>query len=173
MTPSVTIERARLADVPTIHQLINYFADRGDMLHRSLGELYENVRDFFVARDGGEVVGCGSLHIVWQDLAELKSLAVAESHQGQGLGTRLVEACLAEARELGLANVFCLTYQVDFFARRGFERLDVMELPRKVWGECIRCPKFPHCDEVAMIYRLTEHAPALSRPLAAILATRH
>jgi amino-acid N-acetyltransferase len=161
MEAEVVIEKATVADVQQMHRLINFFAERGDMLHRTLGELYENLRDFFVVRYGEQVVGCGGLHVVWSDLAELKSLAVEESWQKQGLGGRLVQSCLGEAQQIGLASVFCLTYRPDFFGRHGFERLDVMELPRKVWGECIRCPHFPHCNEIAMIHRLEPRIAAI------------
>jgi amino-acid N-acetyltransferase len=148
------IEKAKIADVPQMHRLINYFADKGELLPRSMSELYENLRDFFVVRDSGEVMACGALHILWSDLTEIKALAVAESQQEQGLGEAIVQACLEEARNIGVPSVFCLTYKASFFERFGFLRIDVMELPRKVWGECQRCPKFPNCDETAMILHL-------------------
>jgi len=99
-------------------------------------------------------MGCVALHTVWSDLAEIKSLAVAEAGQRSGVGRELVEACLSEARELGLKTVFCLTYKPEFFEKSGFVRVDKMTLPHKVWTECFRCPKFPNCDEVALIYRV-------------------
>ena len=147
-------EKARVSDVPQMHKLINSFADKGEMLARSLSEIYENIRDYFVVRQGERVIACGALHISWSDLAEIKSLAVAEDSQKQGIGDQLVEACLKEARALGIPTVFCLTYKPAFFERLGFSQLDKMELPHKVWGECYRCPKFPNCDEVALIYHL-------------------
>jgi len=137
-----------------MHQLINSFADKGEMLARSLSELYENIRDYFVVKQGERVIACAALHVSWSDLAEIKSLAVAEDSQEQGIGGQLVEACLREASELGIATVFCLTYKPGFFEQFGFSQLDKMELPRKVWTECYRCPKFPDCDEVALIYHL-------------------
>ncbi len=148
------IEKARIRDAPQMHQLINYFADKGEMLARSLSEIYENIRDYFVVRQGERVIACAALHVSWSDLAEIKSLAVAEDSQEQGIGAQLVEACLKEASELGIPTVFCLTYKPAFFKKLGFSQLDKMELPRKVWGECYRCPKFPDCDEVALIYHL-------------------
>lgn len=148
------VEKARIADVPQMHQLINYFAEKGDMLPRPLSELYENLRDFFVVRLGERMVGCASLHLSWADLAEIKSLAVAEDCQEQRIGAQLVKACLKEARALGITTVFCLTYKPGFFEKLGFLRVDKMELPRKVWNECFRCPKFPDCDEVALIYKM-------------------
>jgi len=135
-----------------MHRMINRFADKGEMLPRPLSELYENIRDFFVIRQDDKVIACAALHISWSDLAEVKSLAVAEGSQEQGIGARLVEACLNEAKGLGIPTVFCLTYQYTFFEKLGFSQIDKMELPRKIWTECYRCPKFPDCDEVALIY---------------------
>ena len=148
------LEKARISDVPQMQQLINYFADKDEMLARSLSELYENIRDYFVVRQGERVIACTALHVSWSDLAEIKSLAVAEDSQKQGIGDQLVEACLSEARELGIPTVFCLTYKPAFFERYGFLQVDKMELPRKVWTECYRCSKFPNCDEVALICHL-------------------
>lgn len=150
------VEKARIRDAPQMHQLINYFADKGEMLARSLSEIYENVRDYSIVRQGERVIACVALHISWSDLAEIKSVAVAEDSQEQGIGAQLVEACLNEARELGIPTVFCLTYKPGFFEKLGFSLLDKMALPHKVWGECYRCPKFPNCDEVALIYHLEE-----------------
>jgi len=148
------VEKAKAADIPQMHRLINSFAEKEQMLHRSMSELYENIRDFFVIRQGEQVVACAALHVSWSDLAEIKSLAVTENNQNQGLGTRLVEACLVEAREVGIPTVFCLTYRTNFFERFGFFKVDKMELPRKIWSECYKCPKFPNCDEVALIHHL-------------------
>ena len=135
-----------------MHHLINYFADKNEMLARPLSEIYENIRDYFVVREGDRVIACVALHVMWEDLAEIKSLAVAEASQKHGVGNQLVGACLQEAKGLGLSTIFCLTYKPAFFERVGFSRIDKMELPRKVWTECYRCPKFPNCDEVALIY---------------------
>jgi len=153
-----SVEKARIKDGTQIHKLINHFADRGDMLARSLSEIYENIRDYFVIKQGERVIACAALHVSWSDLAEVKSLAVAEESQQQRIGAQLVEACLKEAKELGLATVFCLTYQPGFFEKCGFSLVDKAELPHKVWGECYLCPKFPNCDEVALIYRLEVEA---------------
>jgi amino-acid N-acetyltransferase len=149
-----SIEKATIRDVPQMHQLINYFADKGEMLARSLSEIYENIRDYFVVRQGERVIACVALHISWSDLAEIKSLAVVEDSQEQGIGAQLVEACLKEAGELGIPTIFCLTYKPAFFKKLSFSQKDKMELPHKVWGECYRCPKFPNCDEVALIYQM-------------------
>ena len=145
------MEKARIKDVPQMHQLVNYFADKGLMLPRSLSEIYENIRDYFVVRQGELVIACAALHVSWSDLAEVKSVAVAEESQQQRIGAQLVEACLQEAKGLGIPTVFCLTYQPTFFEKFGFSQVDKMELPRKVWSECYRCPKFPDCDEVALV----------------------
>ena len=147
-------EKARVSDVSQMHKLINSFADKGEMLARSLSEIYENIRDYFVVRQGERVIACVALHVSWSDLAEIKSLAVADDSQQQGIGAQLVEACLKETKELGIPTIFCLTYKPAFFEKCGFSQVDKAELPRKVWGECYRCPKFPDCDEVALIYHL-------------------
>ncbi|GAH56696.1 unnamed protein product [marine sediment metagenome] len=149
-----TVEKATIKDVTQMHKLINYFADKGEMLARPLSEIYENIRDYFIVRQGERVIACAALHVNWLDLAEIKSLAVAEDSQKLGIGNQLVEACLKEAEELGIATIFCLTYKPAFFEQLGFSQIDKMELPHKVWAECYRCPKFPDCDEVALIYHL-------------------
>lgn len=150
---TLQVQPAAVADAKAIHELVNGFARRGEMLPRTMAEIYESVRDFSVVRDS-EVVACGALHVMWEDLAEIRSLAVREDRQGQGLGALLVEAHLREARELGLKTVFALTYRPGFFERLGFQQADVMTLPRKVWNECYRCPKFPTCNEIAVVIDL-------------------
>lgn len=144
------IRKARVPDVPEIHRLINTFAERDAMLPRALSTIYENLRDFVVAEVDGRVAGCCALHVTWEDLAEVKSLAVDESLQGQGLGAKLVQVCLDEARQMGLPSVFALTYVPDFFEKMGFSRVDKATLPHKIWSECINCPKFPDCGEEAV-----------------------
>jgi len=151
---SAKLRRAVVADVSAIQKLVNAFAAKGEMLPRSLSELYENLRDYYVIARDGEVVACGALHVTWEDLAEVKSVAVEEAHRGQGFGDKLVEACLEDARALGLPRLFVLTYIPDYFARFGFQRVEKADLPQKVWSECIRCPKFPDCGEVGMILDL-------------------
>jgi len=148
------IEKAKISNVPQMHKLINHCAEKDEMLPRSLSELYENMRDCFVAKDGDKLLGCVALHVFWSDLAEIRSLAVAEDSRDKGLGAELVRACMKEADELGIPTVFCLTYHPELFKRFQFKQVDKMELPRKVWSECYRCPKFPDCDEVALIYNL-------------------
>ena len=148
------VEKAHISDVPQIHKLINSFAGQGVMLARPLSELYENIRDFFVVRKGKKIIGCSALHIIWSDLAEIKSVAVDEPLHKQGIGQELIKACLEEARAIGLKTVFCLTYQPEFFTKQGLKEIEKSELPHKIWTECYRCPKFPNCDETAMTVKL-------------------
>ncbi len=149
-------EKAKVSDVPQMHKLINSLAEKDEMLARSLSEIYENIRDYFVVRQDERVIACVALHVSWSDLAEIKSLVVAEDCQQQGVGARMMAACIRGAKELGIPTIFCLTYKPVFFEKFGFSQADKAELPRKVWGECYRCPKFPDCDEVALIYHLEE-----------------
>jgi amino-acid N-acetyltransferase len=146
------LEKAKIPDVPQIHKLINRFANSGQMLPRPLSDIYESLRDYFVIREGDEVLGCAALHVSWSDLAEIRSVAVTEDSQKKGLGAKLVGACLKEAEDLGIKTIFCFTYRPDFFKQHKFVDIDKMELPRKVWTDCFRCPKFPNCDETALIY---------------------
>jgi len=153
------LAQARLQDVPQMLEMINEFAAAGEMLPRSQSELFENIRDFIVVKDGNEVAACAALHVLWDDLAEIKSVAVSEKLQGQGIGALLVEQCVGDAAELGLPMVFVLTHKPGFYEKLGFERADVLEFPRKVWSECIRCPKFPSCNEIAMSRPVTTPLP--------------
>ena len=144
------IRKARLKDASYIHELINEYAKTGVLLPRSLSSIYENIRDFFVAVEDDKVVGVCALHIVWEDLAEIKSLAVVRDYTKRGIGKALVESCLKEAKDYGIKTVFVLTYQVEFFKKLGFNLIQKETLPHKIWGECINCSKFPSCDEIAM-----------------------
>jgi amino-acid N-acetyltransferase len=137
--------------VGPIQKLINSFADRGDMLHRSLNDLYENIRDFYVAEEDGRIVGSCALHICWGDLAEIKALVIADEIQGKGVGKELLKQCMRDAHDLGVPRVFALTYKPGFFEKSGFTRIDKDDLPRKIWSECINCPKYPDCGEEALI----------------------
>lgn len=150
--PRLNIRPARVGDVPAINELIRTFADRKLMIRRSLGELYESIREFIVvSEDDGRIIGCAALHVFWEDLAELKCLAVAESVHGRGVGRMLVDACWEAARELEINSVFALTYVAEFFEKVGYHRIDKADLPHKIWNECVRCPLFPNCHEVALI----------------------
>jgi amino-acid N-acetyltransferase len=145
------IRKALPKDAIEIQQLVNYYAKEGLLLPLSLNFLYDNIRDFWIAEIKGNIVGCCALHIVWEDLAEIRSLAVKPSNKRQGIGKSLVETCLQEAKNLEIKKVFVLTYQKEFFKKLGFEVIDKSLLPHKVWNMCINCPKFPNCDEIAMI----------------------
>ncbi len=148
------LRKAEIKDVKEIQKLLTHFANRGDMLSRSLSELYESIRDFYICEEEGRLLGTAALHIVWEDLAEIRSVAVSEEAGRKGVGTRLVRACIDEAREIGLKRVFCLTYKPNFFGKFGFRIVDKSELPHKVWGDCMKCVKFPDCDEIAMVLDL-------------------
>jgi len=144
------IRKATINDIKEIQELINFYAKNDQMLPRSLNELYENIRDFFVYEDSGKIMGCCALHIAWEDLAEVKSLAVLESHQKKGIGEKLVKEALEDARKLKVKRVFALTYVPVFFEKLGFKRIEHAELPHKIWSECIKCVKFPDCAENAL-----------------------
>lgn len=146
------IRKARLEDVKQIHQLINFYAQKDQMMPRSLNELYENIRDFWVYEEDGKVIACSALHVVgWEDLAEVKSLAVELSRMKKGIGRQLISVVLNEAGGLGIKKIFALTYCPDFFKKMGFCEIDKSKLPHKIWAECCNCPKFPDCEEVALI----------------------
>ncbi|MEE9542439.1 MAG: N-acetyltransferase [Thermodesulfobacteriota bacterium] len=149
------IRKARTEDVKAIYALIEEFSRKGDMLPRPILEIYKEVRSFFVCtNDSGEVVGTCSLAICLEGLGEVRSLAVKEGSTGKGAGSLLVNASLEEARDLGLAEVFALTYTPPFFAKLGFLDTEKEKLPHKIWGECVNCAKFPNCDENAVIIKL-------------------
>ena len=149
-----TVRRATVHDAVAVSTLIEPFAQRDLMLPRPVGALYEAIRDFHVVDDGERLIGCVALHVFDRDLAEVKSLAVAEGYQGRGLASLLILRCLDDARELRMQKVFALVLRDDLWRRLGFATVDKTELPQKVWGECIYCPKFHRCDEVAVVYSL-------------------
>jgi amino-acid N-acetyltransferase len=144
------IRKALIPDVREIHRLLLDYARDGLLLSRSLAELYESLRDFYIYEVDGKVVGTAALNICWEDLAELRSLAVHPDFNGRGAGRELVLACLAEARLLGIHRVFALTYKQVFFEKLGFTVIEKSQLPHKIWGDCMKCAKFPDCDEIAM-----------------------
>ncbi|MEZ4483356.1 MAG: N-acetyltransferase [Syntrophotaleaceae bacterium] len=146
----MTLRKARIPDAKAIHKLLITYAQQELMLSRSLPDIYELIRSFYVYEADGQVLGTVSLHICWEDLAEVRSLAVVEGQMKKGIGRQLVQACLEEARNLGLKKVFALTYQPGFFEKMGFHYIEKAELPQKIWSDCIKCPKFPDCDEIAM-----------------------
>lgn len=145
------IHKAKISDVKKIQWLINFYAQRDLMLPRTLAEIYENLRDYFVYEENGEILGTCALQIFWEDLAEIKSLAVEESRQHQGIGSSLLKEALSEAKNLNIRRVFVLTYDPEFFKKLGFVEIDKNTLPQKIWGECVNCVKFPDCQEVALI----------------------
>jgi amino-acid N-acetyltransferase len=151
-----TIRKARIKDVKPIHKILTHYANQALLLPRSLHELYDHLRDFYVGEnvEDGSLLGTCTLSITWDDLGEIRSLAVVEQAQKRGLGSKLVEACLAEAVELGLSRVFVLTWTREFFSNFGFSEIEKAQLPHKIWADCIHCPKFPDCDEIAMILEL-------------------
>lgn len=149
------IRKAKVSDIKQIQSLVNFFAKKDLMLPRSLNELYENIRDFWVIEERQKIVGCAALHISWDNLAEIKSLAVAKASQGRSLGRELINACLDEGLKLGARKVFVLTYKPEYFRKFGFKRVRHADLPHKIWAECINCCKFPNCQEVALLKDLT------------------
>ena len=148
------IRRATIKDVKTIQSMLEYYANKGLLLPRSLSDLYDNLRDFMVFQKESSIGGVSALHVCWEDLGEIRSLAVLPPHTKQGIGRQLVNDCEAEAIKLGLKKVFTLTYQESFFAGLGYQTIDKNQLPHKIWGDCLKCAKFPDCDEIAMIKKL-------------------
>ncbi len=148
------IRKACIKDIKPIQLLINRFARQDLMLPRALNELYENIRDFWVYERGDRIIGCCALHFCWEELAEVKSLAVERGHWKKGIGRQLVENCMKDAADMGADSVFALTYQPGFFQKMGFRRIAHSKLPHKIWAECIHCPKFPDCKEVALLKKL-------------------
>lgn len=158
------IRRASLTDIAALLELINAYASKGIMLPRTEFEMAENIRDFLVAFDSGRLVGCGALHFYTATSGEVRSLAVDPAVKTKGIGRALVEALEVEAREQELHSIFAFTYVPGFFGKLGFEEVDRGELPLKAWKDCLRCPKFQACDEIAVLKRLKPDAPPV--PLA-------
>jgi amino-acid N-acetyltransferase len=144
------VRPAVMADAVAITDLVNYYAERGRMLHRSLESVYDGLRDFLVCEKGGELIGCVALSMSGKGLGEIRSLAVSPACQGQGIGRLLMARALEDSRALGLTRVFALTYETAFFTKLGFHVLDKEFLPTKVWRDCIHCPRADACDEVAV-----------------------
>ena len=150
------MRKAKIADSEKIQKTVNFYAKKDLMLPLSLNEVYERLRDFSVYEEEGEVIGCVALHISWSGLAEVRSLAVSEKRQGKGIGKSLLSAAIEEAKTLEIPRIFTLTYIPSFFERYGFKKIDKAELPHKIWADCLKCPKFPNCDEVALILELKQ-----------------
>ncbi|MDR0485806.1 MAG: N-acetyltransferase [Elusimicrobiota bacterium] len=150
------IRTAKVGDAMKIHELVEYYADNREMLHRSLNAIYENIQEFVVVEDEGDIVGCGALHITWGDLAEIKALAVSEDYKGQGLGRKIVATLQNNAVDLGVYKVFALSFKPDFFKKLGYEVISKETLPHKIWSECINCHLFPDCGETPLLITLKE-----------------
>lgn len=154
------LRKAVVDDVEKIQKLVNHFASKDDMLPRSLSEIYENIRDFSVYMEDGEIIGCAALHVYWKDLAEIKSIAVHEQYQRRGIGSTLTQECIEDAKRLGIAKLFVLTYHPKFFEHLGFVVTPKDSLPHKIWSECVKCHKFPDCGEVPLILEINKrHKP--------------
>jgi len=148
---SIEVRKASMQDIPPLLELINGYAAKGIMLPRTEFELSENMRDFSVAYDGNKLAGCGALHFYSPTVGEVRSLAVSESHKTHGIGRLIVEALVHEAKLYGLDAVFAFTYVPGFFSKVGFNEVERGELPLKAWKDCVRCPKFSSCDEIAVL----------------------
>ena len=165
----IVIEKAQVRDVEEILELVNAYAARNLMLPRGPQYMYENIRDFVIASDSNVpvysltetrevlnlIVACGSLHVLWEDIAEIRALASHPDYQHLGLGSKIVEYMIEEARQLGIRRLYTFTLTEDFFKTLGFSRQNRSELPPKVWGECSRCPKYFRCDEIGMVLELS------------------
>ncbi len=150
------LRKARIGDVKSIHGILMQCSQGDLLLPRSYSDLYSHLRDYYVVAEdpGNKIYGCCGLSIVWDNLAEIRSLAIEQEIRNLGWGRKLVEACLSEALTLGIYRVFTLTYQTSFFARLGFREISKDVLPQKVWADCLQCPKFPDCDEIAMLMEM-------------------
>ncbi len=145
------IIKATVKDAKDIHTMVNRFAKRDDMLPRALNEIYENIRDYFICIDDGKIVAIAALHVLWDDLAEIRSIAVSTKHRNKGVGKKLIKRCMKDAAALGINRVFALTFHPEYFIKQGFEDIDKNDLPHKIWRDCLKCPKFPDCTESAVI----------------------
>lgn len=145
------IRDAKISEAKVIQSLVNAYAKKGEMLSLSLNDIYEKIFEFMLFEENGEVLGCCAIHPSWEDLAEVRSLAVREDAFGRGIGRALVESAINKAREFGIKNVFALTYKPEFFQKMGFREIKKENLPKKIWSDCLKCPMFPDCDEIAVI----------------------
>jgi amino-acid N-acetyltransferase len=165
----IEVRKAGMQDIPALLELINGYATRGIMLPRTEFELSENMRDFMVAFAGHQLVGCGAMHFYSPTMGEVRSLAVAESHKTHGIGRLIVDSLIYEAKLYGLDAVFAFTYVPGFFARVGFNEVERGELPLKAWKDCLRCPKFHACDEIAVLRELRPHRRTQRQELPPVL----
>ena len=149
------IRPAKVTDVKEIHKIVEFYAENKEMLHRSLNSTYENIQEYVVVEnEEGKVIACGALHVSWEDLAEIKALAVSPKYKGQGLGRKIVHKLQKNAEELGIAKVFALSFKPEFFIKLGYKVIPKETLPHKIWSECINCHLFPDCGEVPLLISL-------------------
>jgi len=148
------IRRAVMSDAKRIQTLVNSYAKDGEMLPLSINDIYEKILEFIVWEEGGVVYGCCAMHPTWEDLAEIRSVAVDASAKRGGIGRKMVEHCIGMASDIGIQKIFLLTYVPNFFEKLGFIEVEKEELPKKIWSDCLKCAKFPDCDEIAMIKSL-------------------
>ena len=151
MHDEIMIRKASVKDVPSIAEIVNFYAQKGIMLQRPISRIYDNVRDYHIIEHDGEIVGCGALHVMWSDLAEIRAIALKDGFMGKGYGKQIVEKLVEETKTLEIEKVFVLTYQQKFFEKMGFSEISKSELPHKIWSECVNCVHFPDCDEVALL----------------------
>ena len=150
------IRQAEVQDVKQMHRIIEFYADNKEMLHRSLNSIYENIQEYVVAEYKGKIIGCGALHVSWDNLAEVKALAVEKTYARQGIGTKIVKTLEQNALGLGIYTTFALSFKPEFFQKMGYEVISREVLPQKIWSECINCHLFPDCGEVPLIKDLSD-----------------
>ncbi len=151
MQDKILVRKASVKDVPEISEIVNNYAQKGIMLLRPISRIYDNVRDYHIIEINGEIIGCGALHVMWYDLAEIRALALKDDFIGKGYGSQLIEKLTEEARSLEVEKIFVLTYRQELFKKIGFYEISKSELPHKIWSECVNCIHFPDCDEVALM----------------------
>jgi amino-acid N-acetyltransferase len=157
LTKRYMIRKAKIGDIREIHRLLSAYSAEGSVLPRSLSELYDQLRDFFVYTDTSDtVIGTCAMHICWDKIAEIRSLAVKDGYKGKGIGDKLVKECIKEAQQLEVEQIFVLTYATKFFRKFAFKKVDKAILPHKVWSDCMKCVKFPDCDEEAMLLKIRQ-----------------
>jgi len=149
------IRPAKVQDVKQMHQIIEFYADNKEMLHRSLNSMYENIQEYVVAEEKGKIIGCGALHVSWDDLAEVKALAVEKNYARKGIGRKIVTTLEQNALNLGIYATFALSFKPEFFKKLGYEIISKEVLPQKIWSECINCHLFPDCGEIPLIKELS------------------
>lgn len=148
------IRHAKIYDAPIIQQIVNKYAKKGEMLQVSLNDIYEKILEFIIFEEDGITKGVCALHPTWSDTAEIRSLAVVEEYKRQKIGYSLVDYSLKWGKQIGFVKIFALTYRQDFFESCGFKKTEIDSLPKKIWTDCLKCPKYPDCDETAVIIEI-------------------